>query len=339
MYVNIDAGFATIVPPQFKDKQGKLLSWEEVKDIREKNGFPSVECPEMLLPPNMRMPPVLESSQPQSLSKYEEMARRKEKKEKRKSKNVLTEFNSDEVPGHKFEDVDTVLQSLGIGEEETKKKTKKKKKKKNTVEVVGGDDVDEEETERPWSSCSQATDTEQEKEEVGKLSFEVEREYWWAQAGHIQGLTQAARVARAQKEQAEDIEVKNMRESFMLAEAMGVSIPEGANPYNRPAKEKGESSSETVQLAQFLEESIKKKEKHLECPVCLEVATKEPIFGCSRQFHLICASCCKTKPGIEECPQCRVKYGRQGPVRNRFAEREAEELKGLIAKLDQINFS
>ena len=48
--------------------------------------------------------------QPQSLSKYEEMARRKENKEKRKSKNVLTEFNSDEIPGHKFEDVDTVLQ-------------------------------------------------------------------------------------------------------------------------------------------------------------------------------------------------------------------------------------
>ena len=40
------------------------------------------------------------------------MARRKENKEKRKSKNVLTEFNSDEVPGHKFEDVDTVLQVL-----------------------------------------------------------------------------------------------------------------------------------------------------------------------------------------------------------------------------------
>ena len=61
--VNIFAGYATLAPPQFVDEHGKLLSWEEVKDIREKNGFPSVECPEMLLPPNMRMPPVLESSQ------------------------------------------------------------------------------------------------------------------------------------------------------------------------------------------------------------------------------------------------------------------------------------
>ena len=60
-----------------------------------------------------------------------------------------------------------------------------------------------------------------------------------------------------------------MRESFMLAEAMGVRIPEGANTYNCPANETVESS-QTVQLAQFLEESIKKKEKHLECPVCLE---------------------------------------------------------------------
>ena len=44
------------------------------------------------------------------------MARRKENKEKRKSKNVLTEFNSDEIPGHKFDDLDTVLQvSTSVG--------------------------------------------------------------------------------------------------------------------------------------------------------------------------------------------------------------------------------
>ena len=47
--------------------------------------------------------------QPQGLSKYEEIAQRRQKKENRKSKNVLTEFNSDEVPGHKFEDLDSVL--------------------------------------------------------------------------------------------------------------------------------------------------------------------------------------------------------------------------------------
>ena len=61
--VNIFAGFATLAPPQFVDEHGKLLSWEEVKDIREKIGLPSVECPEMLMPPNVLPPPVMESSQ------------------------------------------------------------------------------------------------------------------------------------------------------------------------------------------------------------------------------------------------------------------------------------
>ena len=69
-------------------------------------------------------------------------------------------------------------------------------------------------------------------------------------------------------------------------------------------------------MVQFLEESIKKKEENLECPVCLEVifvsfmiflflnqAAAEPIFGC-REFHLICASC-KLKPEMTKCPQCR----------------------------------
>ena len=150
-----------------------------------------------------------------------------------------------------------------------KKKTKKKSKKKGrcpSVEV-GEASAGKEETEE--SFCSQAT--EKDKEEGGKLSFEVEREYWWAQAGHIQELTQEASVARAQKKQAEDIEVKNMRESFLLAEAMGVEGVEGANPYRQPAEERG-GSSQTVQLPKFLEESIKKKESNLECPVCLEVA-------------------------------------------------------------------
>ena len=47
--------------------------------------------------------------QPQSLSKYEEMTRRKQKRENRKSKNLLSEFNSEEIPGHQF-DLDAVLQ-------------------------------------------------------------------------------------------------------------------------------------------------------------------------------------------------------------------------------------
>ena len=173
-----------------------------------------------------------------------------------------------------------MLQGLGEGDEVAKGGTKKKKKKKgkkkgrcSTVEVGGADAGKEEtdETERPGSSFSQP-ETEECKEEVGKLSYEVEKEYWWAQADHIQGLTQEASVARAQKKEAEDIEVKNMRESFLLAEAMGVEGVEEANPYRHAAEQSG-GSYQTVQL---LEELIKKKESNLECPVCLEVEFISP---------------------------------------------------------------
>ena len=55
----------------------------------------------------MRPQPVVRESS--SLSKYEEMTRRKQKRENRKSKNLLSEFNSEEIPGHQF-DLDAVLQ-------------------------------------------------------------------------------------------------------------------------------------------------------------------------------------------------------------------------------------
>ena len=176
------------------------------------------------------------------------------------------------------------------------------------------------------SSCSQQPETEEDTEEVvkvqGKLSFETEREYWWAQADHIQGLTQEASAARAQKKQVEDLEVKNMRESFLLAKAMGVRGIEAANPYRPDSQPQTEERGESSQMVKFLEELIMQKESNLECPVCLEVTfifplnfkniilaifwrqvARVPIFGCS-QFHLICASC-KSKPGMTECPQCR----------------------------------
>ena len=46
--------------------------------------------------------------QAQGLSKYDEMRMRRQKKENKKV-NVL---NSDEIPGHKFKDLDSVLQVL-----------------------------------------------------------------------------------------------------------------------------------------------------------------------------------------------------------------------------------
>ena len=47
-------------------------------------------------------------SQPQGPSKYDEMRMRKQKKESKKA-NVL---KSDEIPGHQFPDLDSVLQVL-----------------------------------------------------------------------------------------------------------------------------------------------------------------------------------------------------------------------------------
>ena len=112
-------------------------------------------------------------------------------------------------------------------------------------------------------------------EVVPSFEYKDAQALWWAQAGHIRQLSQEASVARAQKEAAEEIEAKNKREAFLVAEAMGVSGIEGANPY-RPPEERGESS-QIVQLAKFLEESIRKKEADLECPVCFEVTLILPI--------------------------------------------------------------
>ena len=47
-------------------------------------------------------------SQPQGPSKYDEMRMRKQKKESRKA-NVV---NSDEIPGHQCQDLDSVLKVL-----------------------------------------------------------------------------------------------------------------------------------------------------------------------------------------------------------------------------------
>ena len=56
-------------------------------------------------------------------------------------------------------------------------------------------------------------------------------------------------------------------------------------------------------LVEFLLEVIERKERFLECPVCMEVAAP-PILCCPEQ-HLICSSC---QPDLRECPECRIRY-------------------------------
>ena len=60
--------------------------------------------------------------------KFRKLMLKKQKRESRMPKNVLSEFKSEDISGHKFEDLDSVLQSLGEAEEEKKGKAKKKKK-------------------------------------------------------------------------------------------------------------------------------------------------------------------------------------------------------------------
>ena len=47
--------------------------------------------------------------------------------------------------------------------------------------------------------------------------------------------------------------------------------------------------SPNLQLLEYIDQKIEAKEKELECPVCLEVASV-PIFMCD-ELHLICSSC------------------------------------------------
>lgn len=80
----------------------------------------------------------------------------------------------------------------------------------------------------------------------------------------------------------------------------------------------------------FLRDSIDRKARDLECPVCLTEA-EPPIFGC-RQFHLLC-SACAASPGLRTCPTCREELDTANPARNRFAEKEAEEVREMRAQL------
>ena len=93
--------------------------------------------------------------QPES-DKFRKLMLKKQKRESRKPKNVLSEFKSEDISGHKFEDLDSVLQvsekyvalpvpvilsctlqSLGEAKEEKKGKVKKSKVEKGKVSADG----------------------------------------------------------------------------------------------------------------------------------------------------------------------------------------------------------
>ena len=84
------------------------------------------------------------------------------------------------------------------------------------------------------------------------------------------------------------------------------------------------------QLIKFIEDQISVKERELECPVCMEVASV-PILMCQEQ-HLICSGC---QSSVSQCPVCREPY--EGTIkRHRYAEKEAEELAKLKSQKIQL---
>ena len=81
-------------------------------------------------------------------------------------------------------------------------------------------------------------------------------------------------------------------------------------------------------LKEFIEKQIVTKEKELECPVCLVIASS-PILTCSEQ-HLICSLC---RPKTEHCLVCSRSYhGKQ--KRHRYAEQALEEVRRLKRELE-----
>jgi len=108
----------------------------------------------------------------------------------------------------------------------------------------------------------------------------------------------------------ETIESKKVISREIIDTAASLDVPKHEeNPKSDPRK----------QLLDFL---IQKKEKELECPVCLVPATV-PIYSCP-ESHLICSAC---RPKVAECPECRVVYSDKGMYkRHRYAERMVEEL-------------
>ena len=62
------------------------------------------------------------------------------------------------------------------------------------------------------------------------------------------------------------------------------------------------SEAGNEKMVGFLWDLIEKKQRFLECPVCLEEAAS-PILCCP-ELHLVCSSC---QPSLDECPECRIR--------------------------------
>ena len=73
------------------------------------------------------------------------------------------------------------------------------------------------------------------------------------------------------------------------------------------------------ELEKKSENTLKDLRKDLECPVCWDTPRRVPIFQC-RNGHIICQDC-QPKLQTPNCPQCRIPYGNETPIRALTAEK------------------
>ena len=83
------------------------------------------------------------------------------------------------------------------------------------------------------------------------------------------------------------------------------------------------SSNLSSELLNFINATIREKEKELECPVCLEIAGA-PVYMCVNS-HVLCFNC---EHKLGECPKCRSELPKS-PLRHRYAEKIVDELQRL----------
>ena len=84
-----------------------------------------------------------------------------------------------------------------------------------------------------------------------------------------------------------------------------------------------DSPSSNSSFLTFLDDTIREKEKELECPVCLEEAGA-PVYKCPND-HLLCQNCVHK---LKDCPKCRRKLPKT-PLKHRYAENIVDELQRL----------
>jgi len=129
-------------------------------------------------------------------------------------------------------------------------------------------------------------------------------------------------------QQKDEVEVKKKRDETMKK-------LEEQKAELRAVHREGLARAGGTSTTSFLRASIAKKTRELECPVCWIVAAP-PILGC-RRFHLLCSACASHLCAAAlpaSCPTCREAFEVGGPFRNRFAEREAEEVREMREQLE-----